>query len=497
METQNWLSYEKNMVLYHRTNFPDSSVYHWSEIPEDYLYQSGYIMTYNAHRTHRLLIKNGKLTDYGLDGLSKDINGHYHGLQMKCYTDNSVSANDIGTFLSVMMNRLIKKDTESKGYLYTTTNLTTELKDDIDNGQMILWKCVSFENLPILEEKTEDNEETNIELRSYQIEAIDALNNFDEDGLKVLSMFCAGGKTLICANHLKTIDKRIVLFIAPLKISVNNLRTRCKKFINERLEILVDSDCGGNTDIKEIKEQLTESKTDNEKLAVYTTYSSAGNILKNIYEKNPELYEQTYVIVDETHNLIGRDILCEFINLIGNGLLMSATIPQELYETFDCSVTYEYDMKTAIQNKYMVDYTVHLPYMNTEYNINKTFIDSDVPKNIITKDNIETLNQILFLMKGMLRYGSRRCIVYLPNREDCDKFNELFKIVGEKYHGLDIWVRKIDLGTTLNTRRTIIREFQEDNQNKNIELKIISCVRILDEAVDIPRCDSIFIGNCK
>jgi superfamily II DNA or RNA helicase len=94
----------------------------------------------------------------------------------------------------------------------------------------------------------------------------------------------------------------------------------------------------------------------------------------------------------------------------------------------------------------------------------------------------------------MLKTGSRRCIVYLNSREECDTFNQIFSKVCSEYHGISSWTEKIDCEVVLERRRQLLEQFQSEKTIKNT-LHILSSVRILDEAVDIVKCDSEFIGS--
>jgi len=165
---------------------------------------------------------------------------------------------------------------------------------------------------------------------------------------------------------------------------------------------------------------------------------------------------------------------------------MSATIPEELYDVIDAQKVYTYNMSDGIKNKYICDYEVYLPLVvyNEEKDVNEVIIDApdEFTKDLGAKS--------MFLATGMLRTGSRRCIVYLRSCEECDEFMEIFIKVMEEYHGISPWCEKITNTVSSKERRRILDDFQQDDES---EFHIIASVRILDEAVDIPRCDSTFV----
>lgn len=129
------------MVKKHRL-LPNTEVWHWSNIPEDYLYEAGYITDYNKHRLERLISKKefisgiNRLKDFGVDGLArvKQDDGSYifNALQAKYYLSRNVTTSDIGSFL-VTQIALNIKDNRSKGYLYTSSKLQHDLNGFIMN----------------------------------------------------------------------------------------------------------------------------------------------------------------------------------------------------------------------------------------------------------------------------------------------------------------------------------------------------------------------------
>ena len=106
--------------------------------------------------------------------------------------------------------------------------------------------------------------------------------------------------------------------------------------------------------------------------------------------------------------------------------------------------------------------------------------------------NEELTKKSMFLMNGMLQTGSRRCIVYLSRVEECEEFIRNIKEVNNKYHYLDIWIEMITGEVTNNKRIEILNDFQKDDDKR---LKILCSIQILNECIDIPKCDSVFIGN--
>jgi len=473
-EEELWETFELYSIDYHRSKH-NHTTWHWNDIPEDHLNNAGFIHDFNKHRLRRISLFNNseivnKYKDYGLDGLSLDNNGVYHGIQAKCYFTKKVSANDIGTFQSVIINRLCNRCNDSKGYLYTIEDIETNLLEDISNGKVYNHEKICLEE-NIKEIVNTEIKEDSLSLWRHQTEALEVLKN--REGLSLLSIICGTGKTVIAGHHLKTLEHETIVCIAPLRVSVEQLQIRLSCFLDNREYLLVDSDSKGTTDISIVKKFL-ESKN---KKIIFSTFDSAINILDKILET------RSYIVCDEVHNTVNNAEICNFINSFENGLLLTATPPEELLEQIETTEVYKYSLADAIKDKLVCDYTVWLPY-DIQYD--------KIPKEInsMNKVDAELILKSVFLANGMLKTGSRRCIVYNKNRQECDDFCYAIKTVLREYHGIDCWTEKIDCETSSKKRLEILKEFQSGNNDK---FYILTSVRILDEAIDIKKCDSEFI----
>lgn len=302
-----------------------------------------------------------------------------------------------------------------------------------------------------------ENNEKKLELRSYQREAINVILG---PGRKIIDIACGLGKTLIASHVLKESSYKKIICIAPLRISVEQLMDRISVFLPKYKHILVDSE--GTTDEYIIRDFIKN----NSNFVIYSTYKSFINILNNV------LIGDEYLIVDEVHNALN---MIEIFNKYGNILFMSATIPEEFYESIkDIKSIYRYNMSDGIKNGYICDYEIYLPYIE-EFDENNNKDSNKYDWNI----------KINFLIEGLKKTGSQRCIVYLKNCNECDIFLNILK---NKH--TNIYCEKIDKNINVKDRTNILRDFQS---NLNYDLYIIVSVRILDEAIDIPKCDSEFI----
>jgi len=497
-ERNDGVAFERFCVKHHRDAF-GHDVWHNSVIPEEELFEAGMIHDFNRHRLNRIARSRelaGKAvlySDYGMDFLAKETTPEqviYHAGQAKNYADRRVSAKDIGSFLAILMGQI-----RNPGYLYTTTQLEVNLRETVQNmrGQVIHANLKrQFEEDIIRSSGINSNtplEERDRPLRPAQQEAVDIACG--KTGQIAIEACCGFGKTLVTGhicNRSKDIYPRFV-FIAPLRISVKNLYDRIQPFLEGYQCLLVDSDSGGTTDPDVVDDALAKSASvafSSHPLAIFSTFKSAEDVLKSIFEKHPSLLDTTYLVVDEVHNMVHQDGVCSFYQMFQKSMALSATIPEEFYEKFeDVERVFQYGVAQGIQEGYICDYEVLLPHIiyHPEYRV------------LSTDDTNEYAIKCMFLLTGMLRVGSRRCIVYLPSQRDCDVFNDTITKMARDEHGLRLWTEKVIAETRTVERERILCEFQKENNEEEFDMRILASVRILDEAVDIPRCDSEFITN--
>ncbi len=581
----NSYNYELYSIDYHQS-LTNHQTWHWRNIPESILYDSGFVTDFNKLRLRRKDFFEEKnkyyniIREYGLDGISFDGNV-YHGIQSKLYNPKVyLTASDLGTFCNVISLRMRMKNPSSSGYLYHTGRLQLDLRDDIDNsqGQIIRHLLPYDENIqndfftknPHLINQNKELESENEHelkeceyiLRPYQKEAIQRLSE-EWDNNKLLHLPPGTGKTVIFCNHAKEKAYKNIFIISPLKIHVKQNLNRMKEFLPDYETLLLDSDLNGSTEYKVLEEMLNKNSI------ISTTFDSAQNVLKNIFtekydyeendleegdydesnleddldesdleeadldesnleddldesdleendcdeddldeneleedDKSMESKERFYkakydlsnsiLIVDEAHNLINKDELIKIVKSFPKVLLVTATPPSCMEDIMNCEVIYQYPFRKAIEEKYICDYQIYLPLLTIDKSTKVSNVNIEKP--IELKDLDTNLTQkCLYLINGMLQNGCRRCISYLSSQEECNLFTKVFEEVMKKYHYLPFWIKSIICDVSDNERKNILDEFQKNDKENG--LKIICSIRILNEGVDIPKCDSIFISN--
>jgi superfamily II DNA or RNA helicase len=494
--------------------------WHWSDVPEEHLFNSGYIQKYGSHRLDRLDTIN-KVRDCGFDMLMVDENNNYHSGQCKKYTDTSVSGYDIAWFWGKQF-MLYVYNKESKAYLFTTTKLTRQVEDTLNNinsynktpifthilvsdDMFTINNSINKLNNRVINKTIDD--ETTLKRFDYQVEIVDKLYDLytkpsDEEEKTesnrvnkiLLTLPCGMGKTVIAGDILKKLNNKLVIALAPEKMQVENLRDRIPLFLKDYKVILFDSDSsvGGFTDDQKLVSILQKNKKD--KILILSTFRSAETKLNQLIKTNKtisDLFESLFLLVDEVHNVMNRNNICEFINWFKTGLFMTATLPKDLEDVIDIDYYIdEYNFSYGLKHNYIVDYNVYIPSLSVN---DKSEYESgvEVPVELSELNNTDNLvEKVLFLFSGMLKTGARKCIVYLGTKDQCKQFNTLFESVGRNYHGLNTWSKIIVDDTNMKTRINIINEFQEGDRSI---LHIISSCGCLDEAVDIPKCDSEYI----
>jgi superfamily II DNA or RNA helicase len=452
-----------------------------NNIPEDVLFDCGFITDFNKHRLNRKrnnkLKKINSIQEYGLDGIAIETIDNekiYHGLQMKLWK-NKLRGHDLGTFYQVLFCRLFLKNDSAKGYLYHSCKLECNVRDDIKNNKRLIADKITdfYENICSEENNTND-EKT---LRDYQKEAMNNLNK-DWNDIKSLTLPCGTGKTFIACKYLENKSYKNIFIFSPLRMHAKQFLKEIKLHLPEYNSLLADSDSDGSLDINDIKKIL------NKKTIISTTFKSAKDTISLLFDDKMDM-KNSILIVDEAHNLINNNELNDIIKKFNKVLLMTATPPSIMNEKFDSENIYKYSMCDAIKNKYVCDYNIYLPLIIDEE------IAIDKPAELNKLDN-DLCKKGLFIVNGMLKTGSKRCIVYLSSIEECSLFNKIIKKIIKKYHFLPCWTGEISSNIGSKQRQQTLIDFQKDEERIDT-IKFLSSVRILDEGIDIIKCDSVFI----
>ena len=422
-------------------------VWHWKNLPEYILYDLNIIRDYNIFSKYRY--------DIGADLVAKkdDI---YYFIQCKNFKDTILMEHLAGFYFLLHEYNL-------NGILYYNGNLSQRVKD-LSTG------TIQFINFPFNNETIIPiNIKEKIVAREYQLEASNKIKNYDKC---ILSLPCGMGKTYTASLIAKNYNNVIV--IAPLRFLAQQLLFNMYNYLEmEYSPILISMD--GSRNINIIKNYIKK------KNIFSCTYDSVDVIIELV-----DNLDNIYLIIDEFHNLSYNNLnnkddnIYKLMNKINKHLYLSATPLKD----FNCDFKYEYSWQDAITNNFICNFNIILHDISNNdlfsfcYLIKK-FCSSELNLNLIAK--------AYFIIKGMMYYGSRKCICYMT----CvDKANQMSDIIYWMIKLLNInlntWT--ISYKTSKNNRDKFINEFKN-----NLDLSILINVHILDEGIDIPECDSVFI----
>jgi superfamily II DNA or RNA helicase/phage anti-repressor protein len=420
----------------------------WRDIPESILFELNIIRNYDIFCKYRY--------DIGADLVGKKDNKYYF-IQCKNFSDTILMADLAGFYFLLHEYNL-------NGILYYNGKLSQRVKD-LTTGK------IQFINLPFNNQTIINNiENKNDKLipREYQLEAYNKLKNYDKC---ILSLPCGMGKTFIASLLANKYNNIIIL--SPLRYLSQQLLINMSNYLNSDYNpILISMD--GHRDLDIIKKFIKN------KNIFSCTYDSADIMVQLL-----DTLDNIYLIVDEFHNLSynnlnnENDYIYQIINKLNKQLYLSATPIQD----FICDYKYEYSWSDAIQNKYICDFNIII-HENNEELYKFSYLLKQLCSNSL---DIKLIGKAYFILKGLMYYGNKKCICYMT----CiDKANQLSEILYWMSYLLNIQLNKwiINCNTARTKRVKYLEEFK-----KSINLSIMINVHILDEGIDIPECDSVFI----
>jgi superfamily II DNA or RNA helicase len=474
----------------------NNEVFLWKNIPENILYEINYINNWNKYRLEKIKYKLGQkydnnhnyFMDTGVDIIVKE-NNNIKFIQCKCYDNSKLNWSDISTFLGMCFNY------NKNGELYYTKddclnyNLIEHTQNLINNGKL---KLIHFPNENIQQIPT-------FELRDYQVESSNLCKDFFvKNNRGTLSLPCGTGKTEIMIEISKNFELTIIL--SPLRILAKQTLERFQERLNllKYQSKLVDSEGERNTLISGAK-------------IISATFKSADII--NEISKKVDL-EKTLIIIDEFHNLCKNDIpiknyneddenydensdessieeddfdelekekteIYKLLENQNNKILFVSATPR-IYELEDENdvelgeIIYQMSLSEAIQKNLICDYKVYFPLI---HNLESEF-----------ENYTNITNKITWFLNSICKLGLQKIIVFCESKDDIEEMKKEILLLQE-YYALEL---KMDSITDVDS--SIIRKEKQKNFENNNEVSILFSIRILDEGIDIPCCDSVFIS---
>lgn len=431
------------------------AVYKFKETPE-------YVIAKTKLYTNKDIYLKYANCDIGAD-LVAIKNDRVYFIQCKNF-DNVISINDLCTFyfliheydlngVVVYNGKLIERLTDLKTNKVTYVNLP--FNNTILN--------VNFFNPNMIE----------IKPRDYQLEIY---NKFKTINRGIIALPCGMGKTY--CSWLIGRDFSNIIIISPTRcLADTNLVSLYKYSSNTYNPILISMD--GTRNVTEITGLLKEFNI------ISSTYDSV-DVLNQII---PQL--NNYVIfVDEFHNLTknklsdSNNAISQLLSLPCKIVFLSATppTPNKLFGEH----IYKYDWNKAIENKYICDFKIIQP----EETIKESKIFSDLLDSIKCKETDKSpILKLFYLLKGIKFYGNKKTIIYVSGIKEAEKYQQILSWL-PKLLQFETNTNIIDCTTAKIKRKEYINNFINGKPNQ-----ILLNVQILNEGIDIPECDSIFITN--
>ena len=436
--------YENQSLQYLINTNQNYLVFLWKDIPYKYIFKCGfdiYLTINNEENSYR---------DIGCDimMINKEDDNDIIIVQCKNYESKNICVKDLSGFSFLF---LISK-VPIKGLIISNTECSKLVQSIFLNNDKI-----QFQKLEYLEYK-EDPIIVKHQPRDYQIEAY---NKFTGKG--ILQLPCGMGKTLIACMIASNYDNIIIL--SPLRNYAVQLLEKIKEYFENTYNYLLVSMDGERS-----------ININHQKNIISSTFCSVSLLL------NLKL-DNTIIIVDEFHNLsinqvndINND-MNKLISSYDKRLFLSATpkiyeqIDEEKVISYDINendlfgnIFYSYTFIDAIRNKYINDFKLIIPNLK------------------------EDTNKIDFFYKNMLYFGYKKCIIYCKTIEEIKKYEEEIIILNKNNYNIELKTNSITYKTSLKKRDKIINEFKKD-----YKMNLLFSVHTLDECIDIPKCDSVYI----
>jgi superfamily II DNA or RNA helicase len=445
--------------------------YLWHDTPENILLEYNIIGSHNDHRLNRKSNKANPLQDTGIDviqlendscSLIQCKNGYLNGLRME----------DLAGFNAWMA----ALDTLT-GYIYYTDKLSQNIACLPKN------KRIKYIKQPFEEDVTKKSTQIIYKPYDYQVTAYNNfVKHFSENNRGILSMPCGTGKTM--TSYLISNKYKQIIIISPLKQFAKQNLDKYVEYGYKHKTLLIDSD--GERDIKQIKKFIQSNKS----FLISSTFCSVDCIQSILIHCDNPL-----IIIDEFHNLSKNNVTNEeddFYKILNSDhkiMFMSAT--PRVYELEDDDETdntdeifgeifYKMNFTDAIKNKYITDYKIWLPSIHEE--------NSQLDKELSIYGIDEMIKaKCKFFFSCLLNNGSKKCIIYCQDTNEINLMIDAMNKLNDYYY-MDYAISQITASKTEKQRNVIISSFAN-----NVNTQLLFSVRILDECIDIPSCDSIFI----
>ena len=465
---------------------------------------------------------------------------------------------DLGTFYFMMyrysrfVNGLVFHTNNLCENLINLSNTNDNIKYNRVNIETDKYKLYNLDTLHSISDDISDdisnvnNEIPNIILEPHQYQ-LDAYLALKDKHRTVLQMACGTGKTLVSILLAKDYKQNII--ISPLKAYCEQNMERFTSQMSDDYKMLI---IDGDNDGRNINKIINFIKN-NEKICLFVTYKSIDIINQLISYVNDndddndddndiKLLNDYFVIIDEFHNISYNDVYendeeeleedeeeleedeeeledesnesnesnesseikvimhSEMYNLLHSDsriMFMSAT-PRLFGDDLDSpddveidndifgNIDYTYSMSSAIDEGKICDYKIFVPTLKI---LKETGIDLIYNEANLKDYDKELVIKSRYIIKGMMEIGSRKCIIYLQSQNECREMSNIIKEQCKNYFAISNNCNYIISSDLKDERKAKLNQFIDFDG-----YSFLCSVDILNECIDIPKCDSIFIA---
>jgi superfamily II DNA or RNA helicase len=367
--------------------------------------------------------------------------------------------------------------------------------------------------------------------RQYQMEAYRKWISNDRKGL--FAMATGTGKTITSLNCVlndfneNKYYKFIVLVptTALAKQWVDEVKL---KFNFQNTIICCSTNSGWKEELKTIgKNVVFKREVDYAIITTYATFKGVNfqTIFKDNFEND---FDKITIIADEAHTMGSQGFIKVLPNYLNRRIGLSATperqfddvgnqILAQYFSTSEDEYTYEYNMKTAIENGVLCKYYYYPKIVNLEQSEQEEYLkiskelskyidpetgryrESDYVNNLLIKrKNIihkasRKINELISIVKGIGKENFNNAFIYVPEGIEVDyteNEDPIFDVETDNNKLIDQY-----LSTLYNNFGLRMAKFTGETKNrdqifeqfKNEKLDALLAMKCLDEGVDIPQ----------
>jgi superfamily II DNA or RNA helicase len=366
--------------------------------------------------------------------------------------------------------------------------------------------------------------------RPYQMEAYESWLSNDRKGL--FAMATGTGKTITSLNCVladyKTVGFYKFVVLVPTTALANQWQDEViSKFNYQNAVVCSSINQKWKEELKSIGKNVVFNRDiDYTIITTYATFKGIKfqTIFKDYFEND---FDKITLIADEAHTMGSQGFVKVLPNYINKRIGLSATperqfdetgnaILASFFSTTEKKYTYEYNMKTAIENNILSRYYYYPKIVGLEQNEQDEYLkiskelakyidpetgkyrESDYVNNLLIKrKNIihKASNKVSALISIINEMGAENfkdAFIYIPEGIEVDYSNDDNSILEDDINDkiIDIYLKKLfdnfGLKMAKFTGETNNRE-QILNQFKNHKLDALLAMKCLDEGVDIPQ----------